>query len=403
MSHLTFHPPSSPPDPLEVVRGFSNINDEEEEDGQAEGAGEARDTSRDSGRSDRPSNVTLALDLPAPGAPPHAPSSAPSLSAHSAQAPARSHSPSRAPAPAPPSRLRGSTASTISSSTHHTSGRFEPRGNGAEARDKRKKKQNRRPPSYTDRVLVHTLEDRRDRLEAQHYDFCDALRASDHRAVSLVVSLEVNAGVVFPANWEGGEGGAVGSGPAPQGALSSSGAATGAGAGAAGAAGLAAGAGAGGGAGREDGEGSLARGISDDVFLFELNVTNILVTLLGQEEDDTGAGYRPSLSTKASSVDSPSSPGRTTGASLASVWSALSAVISRRARKGKGKADEEEEEEARTVDLRIDTVDVVFPLPSKDPILAQRRLCEMAKAFHLETDELLASLEVRVCAWWECV
>jgi hypothetical protein len=38
-----------------------------------------------------------------------------------------------------------------------------------------------RPPSYTDRVLMHSLPDRQRRLTVQGYDFCDQLRVSDHR------------------------------------------------------------------------------------------------------------------------------------------------------------------------------------------------------------------------------
>lgn len=48
-----------------------------------------------------------------------------------------------------------------------------------------------RPPSYTDRILIHSLPDRQDRLTIQSYDFCDTLRVSDHRAVSMIVRLEV--------------------------------------------------------------------------------------------------------------------------------------------------------------------------------------------------------------------
>ena len=54
-----------------------------------------------------------------------------------------------------------------------------------------------RPPSYTDRVLVHSLPDRINRLTVQSYDFCDQLRISDHRAVSMTVRLEVNKNVSF--------------------------------------------------------------------------------------------------------------------------------------------------------------------------------------------------------------
>lgn len=48
-----------------------------------------------------------------------------------------------------------------------------------------------RPPSYTDRILFHSLPDQESRLTVQAYDLCDQLRVSDHRAVSMVVLLEV--------------------------------------------------------------------------------------------------------------------------------------------------------------------------------------------------------------------
>lgn len=54
-----------------------------------------------------------------------------------------------------------------------------------------------RPPSYTDRILIHSLPDRQDRIAVQAYDFCDRLRVSDHRAVSMTIRLEVNTGVNF--------------------------------------------------------------------------------------------------------------------------------------------------------------------------------------------------------------
>ena len=50
-----------------------------------------------------------------------------------------------------------------------------------------------RPPSYTDRILIHSLPDRQDRVTVQAYDFCDRLRVSDHRAVSMTIRLEVSA------------------------------------------------------------------------------------------------------------------------------------------------------------------------------------------------------------------
>lgn len=54
-----------------------------------------------------------------------------------------------------------------------------------------------RPPSYTDRILIHSLPDRQDRIAVQAYDFCDRLRVSDHRAVSMTLRLEVNTAVNF--------------------------------------------------------------------------------------------------------------------------------------------------------------------------------------------------------------
>lgn len=48
-----------------------------------------------------------------------------------------------------------------------------------------------RPPSYTDRILIHSLPDRQERLTVQSYDCCDRLRISDHRAVSMTIRLEV--------------------------------------------------------------------------------------------------------------------------------------------------------------------------------------------------------------------
>jgi hypothetical protein len=54
-----------------------------------------------------------------------------------------------------------------------------------------------RPPSYTDRILLHSLPDRQKRLTVQAYDFCDTLRVSDHRAVSMTLLLEVNANCIY--------------------------------------------------------------------------------------------------------------------------------------------------------------------------------------------------------------
>ena len=57
-----------------------------------------------------------------------------------------------------------------------------------------------RPPSYTDRILIHSLEDRRDRIVIQAYDLCDNMRVSDHRAVCMTLLLETNSSVIFTEN-----------------------------------------------------------------------------------------------------------------------------------------------------------------------------------------------------------
>ena len=64
-----------------------------------------------------------------------------------------------------------------------------------------KQTKNLRPPSYTDRVLVHSLDDRQCKLVPIAYDMCDRVRCSDHRPVSLVCQLEVNASVLFPTHF----------------------------------------------------------------------------------------------------------------------------------------------------------------------------------------------------------
>ncbi len=54
-----------------------------------------------------------------------------------------------------------------------------------------------RPPSYTDRILIHSLPDRHSRLTVQAYDLCDNVRISDHRAVSMTLKLQVNGAVSY--------------------------------------------------------------------------------------------------------------------------------------------------------------------------------------------------------------
>ena len=53
-----------------------------------------------------------------------------------------------------------------------------------------------RPPSYTDRVLVHSLPDERQRLRLKAYDLFETVTSSDHRPVGLCMELMVQRDVV---------------------------------------------------------------------------------------------------------------------------------------------------------------------------------------------------------------
>jgi hypothetical protein len=57
-----------------------------------------------------------------------------------------------------------------------------------------------RPPSYTDRILIYSLEDRRSRVTVQAYDLCDTMRISDHRPVCMTIRLEVNNNIKYTEN-----------------------------------------------------------------------------------------------------------------------------------------------------------------------------------------------------------
>lgn len=52
-----------------------------------------------------------------------------------------------------------------------------------------------RIPSYTDRILLHVVEDFQDRVSLGPYEMCDDLLGSDHKPVSTVVTARVNVGV----------------------------------------------------------------------------------------------------------------------------------------------------------------------------------------------------------------
>mmetsp|Transcript_9814 Transcript_9814/g.10308 ORF Transcript_9814/g.10308 Transcript_9814/m.10308 type:complete len:453 (+) Transcript_9814:217-1575(+) len=61
-----------------------------------------------------------------------------------------------------------------------------------EKKKEEKRKSKLRPPSYTDRIIVHSLVEN-EKLVPEAYGFCDTYRASDHRAVCMTMTLEVNS------------------------------------------------------------------------------------------------------------------------------------------------------------------------------------------------------------------
>jgi len=70
-----------------------------------------------------------------------------------------------------------------------------------EAMEEEKRKSKLRPPSYTDRILVHSLH--KEKLSFDAYGFCDSVRCSDHRPVSSVMTLTVNTEVMPPVEDQG--------------------------------------------------------------------------------------------------------------------------------------------------------------------------------------------------------
>jgi len=56
------------------------------------------------------------------------------------------------------------------------------------------KASSKRTPSYTDRILSHSLPGRADRLSWRHYDIADAVRLSDHRPVAATLEMLVSGG-----------------------------------------------------------------------------------------------------------------------------------------------------------------------------------------------------------------
>ena len=63
---------------------------------------------------------------------------------------------------------------------------------GEPARTGGGKASSKRTPSYTDRILSHSLPGRSDRMSWRHYDIADAVRLSDHRPVAAILEMQVS-------------------------------------------------------------------------------------------------------------------------------------------------------------------------------------------------------------------
>ena len=60
----------------------------------------------------------------------------------------------------------------------------------------RKKIKKLRPPSFTDRILIHSLHgNSSNRLKINSYDLCDQIRLSDHRPVSMAVGIKADKNI----------------------------------------------------------------------------------------------------------------------------------------------------------------------------------------------------------------
>jgi len=53
-------------------------------------------------------------------------------------------------------------------------------------------KKNARPPSYTDRILLYSMDDREKAIQMGPYELCDNLTASDHRPIALACTLAID-------------------------------------------------------------------------------------------------------------------------------------------------------------------------------------------------------------------
>jgi len=321
---------------------------------------------------------------------------------------------------------RKTSAKSVAFSDTGGGGKGRPASGGSredeDEKTKKKKKKALRPPSYTDRILIHSLHDRKDKLEVQAYNFCDEMRVSDHRAVTLVSRLTVNGCIKFSPNFSESQGEEYGSiaekGNAGGGTTNSSHsstkdpfrpAATAELGGAAGGEPTKPGLGVAN--GKND---SLQRaaadsetaevGNSESLFLFELTVTQLEVVLKSIEGDgeiEVDDIANPLQSRGLDKVeDGTAAAGGDHGDKHTSRKESHAQSITQALNKKKKKGgmfgwlkrcfgDDEDEDQNTKV---VSALDVVFPLPSKDPLLKQRKIFIMTQAFQGSSNDALFGL-----------
>jgi hypothetical protein len=193
--------------------------------------------------------------------------------------------------------------------------------------------------------LTYSLPDRKKRLDVTAYDFCDDIRASDHRPVCMALTVETNS-EVLPVIADAVEAGG-GDGKSPR---------------------------------------KASARVPDDCVLAALEISELNVDIImpgGSPMNplqNAGAGTNAYLSpdmdnsdTTAMSDQSSPAPARgsTSDPSSRDLESGLDSGVSG----------------VQIEDTAIAEVIVIFPLPCKDPMSSQRKLFDFARALDLGTGE----------------
>jgi hypothetical protein len=214
----------------------------------------------------------------------------------------------------------------------------------AAAAKEAKAKSKIRPPSYTDRILIHSLPDRADKLSVTAYGFCDDIRASDHRPVCMTYQIEVNSLV------------------SPQGSLPTTSAAPA--------------------ADVEVGKNLTLTPSGTNVILVALEIANLEATV----HCNSGVSS-PMLAYLGASEGNMymSSDMDTSDSSLSSLCDTSPTRFSRSRNSLNSTRDLESnfDDEKDIADLDVAEVTVVFPLPCKDPMSVQRKMFDYVRALGL--------------------